>query len=228
MHVGARRWQRTDYDGVIFDCDGVLVDSERIANGVWARLLTQIGVPMTTDESMALFMGNSMARCVEIVTAMRGAAPPDDLLERYEREVTDAFERDIVAIDGIANVLDALDAARVPYCVASNGEHARMHTTLGKTGLLARFEGHRFSSADVARPKPAPDLFLFAARAMHFAPARTIVVEDSALGVTGAAAAGMHVIGFAATNHAQRLLDAGAIHVIDRLSTLTALLGLSA
>jgi len=220
-------WHRASYDGVIFDCDGVLVDSERIANGVWARLLREIGMSMSTDESMALFMGNSMARCVEIVTEMRGSAPPADLLMRYEREVTVEFERDIVAVDGVVSVLNALDAAGVPYGVASNGEHDRMRTTLGKTGLLARFDGRRFSSVDVARPKPAPDLFLFAAKSMGFVPARTVVVEDSVLGVTGAAAAGMHVIGYAATNGAERLINAGATRVIDRLSSLTELLGLS-
>jgi HAD superfamily hydrolase (TIGR01509 family) len=211
---------------VIFDCDGVLVDSERIANGVWARLLTEIGLPMTTDESMARFMGNSMARCVEIVTDMRGSPPPADLLARYEREVSVAFERDIVAVNGIGDVLDALDVAGVPYCVASNGEHDRMRTTLGKTGLLARFNGRRFSAVDVAHPKPAPDLFLFAAAAMRFSPARTIVVEDSPLGVRGAAAARMQVIGFAAAGDAQRLIDAGAGRIITRLSSLTTLLGI--
>lgn len=222
----APRWRRASYDGVIFDCDGVLVDSERIANGVWARLLREIGMSMTTDESMALFIGHSMARCVDIVTEMRGSAPPADLLMRYEHEVTVEFERDIVAVEGVVSVLDSLDAAGVRYAVASNGAHDRMQTTLGKTGLLARFEGRRFSSVDVARPKPAPDLFLFAAKSMGFTPARTIVVEDSALGVTGAAAAGMQVIGYAATNSAERLLNAGATRVIDRLSSLTELLGL--
>ncbi len=220
-------WPRSSYDGVIFDCDGVLVDSERIANGVWARLLREIGLSMSTEESMALFMGNSMTRCVDIVTAMRGSPPPADLLSRYEREVTVEFERDIVAVEGVVAVLDALDAAGVVYGVASNGEHARMRTTLGKTGLLARFDGRRFSAVDVAQPKPAPDLFLFAAKSMGFLPARTIVVEDSALGVTGAAAAGMQVIGYADATHAKRLRDAGASRVIDRLSSLPDLLGLS-
>ncbi len=212
-------------DGVIFDCDGVLVDSERISNGVWARLLTDIGVPMTTAQSLGIFMGHSMPRCVEIAADMLGHQPPDDLLTRFSADVTVALQRDLEPVEGIVALLDALDTAAVPYGVASNGEHEKMRTTLGKTGLLARFDGRRFSSVDVGKPKPAPDLFLHAARALRFEPVRTIVIEDSPLGVQGARAAGMTVIGFCGLVPAERLRAAGAHAIIERLAFAAPLLG---
>lgn len=213
-------------DGVIFDCDGVLVDSERISNGVWAQLLTQIGLPMTTEQSLAIFMGNSMSRCIAIATEMLGHAPPDDLLDRFHAQVTVALRQDLKPVPGIDALLDALDAAGVSYAVASNGEHEKMRTTLGTTGLAARFEGRRFSAMDVARPKPAPDLFLHAARAMGFDPSRTIVVEDSPLGVQGAHDAGMTVIGYAEIVAAERLRAAGAVTTVERLVDVGPLLGI--
>ena len=213
-------------DGVIFDCDGVLVDSERISNGTWALLLTEIGLPMTMEQSLGIFMGNSMPRCVEIVTDMLGHAPPDDLLARFTANVTVALQRDLQPVHGIVELLDALDAAGMRYGVASNGEHEKMRTTLGKTGLLDRFEGKRFSAVDVGKPKPAPHLFLHAARALGFDPARTVVVEDSPLGVQGAAAAGMCVIGYAEIVSAERLQAAGAVITVESLQDVAGLLGL--
>lgn len=213
-------------NGVIFDCDGVLVDSERISNGTWALLLTEIGLPMTMQQSLDIFMGNSMARCVEIVTEMMGHAPPDDLLARFTANVTVALQRDLEPVAGIVALLDTLDTAGMRYGVASNGEHEKMRTTLGKTGLLARFEGKRFSAVDVGKPKPAPDLFLHAARTLGFDPTRTVVVEDSPLGVQGATAAGMTVIGYAEIVSAERLHAAGAVVTVDRLADVAALLGL--
>lgn len=214
-------------DGVIFDCDGVLVDSERIANGVWARLLTEIGLPMTTEQSLSIFMGNSMSRCIAITTEMLGYAPPDDLVPRFHREVTIELQRDVTPVPGITSLLDSLDAAGVRYAVASNGEHEKMQITLGKTGLLARFANHRFSATDVAHPKPAPDLFLHAATQMRFDPSRTVVVEDSPLGVTAARLAGMRVIGYAEITSPEKLRDAGADAVVRSHAQVAALLGIA-
>lgn len=208
------------YDGVIFDCDGVLVDSERITSRVWAGLLTEIGLPTTTEQSLATYLGNSMARCLEIVTEKLGYAPPDTLLPQFYADVKVALANEVVPVHGIVEVLDALDAAGVGYGVASNGEHEKMRTTLGTTGLLARFEGRRFSAVDVARPKPAPDLFLHAAQTLGFDPARTLVVEDSPLGVQGAFTAGMTVIGYAELVSPERLVAAGAAHTVGDLREL--------
>lgn len=208
------------FDGVLFDCDGVLVDSERITSRVWAGLLTGIGLPTTTEQSLATYLGNSMARCLEIVTEQLGRTPPDTLLPRFYADVKVALETEVTAVDGIESVLDALDAAGIGYGVASNGEHEKMRTTLGAAGLLARFEGRRFSAVDVARPKPAPDLFLHAAQALGFDPARTLVVEDSPLGVQGAFTAGMTVIGYAELVSPERLVAAGAAHTVRDMREL--------
>lgn len=211
--------------GILFDCDGVLVDSERITNGVWAQLLTGIGLPMTTEQSLAIFMGNSMPRCVAIVEERLGRPAPSDLLPRFYEESAAALARDITPVAGIVPLLDWLEAQGVPYAVASNGEHAKMRVTLGATGLWERFEGRRFSATEVPRPKPAPDLFLHAARTMGFPPERTIVVEDSALGVEGATAAGMAVIGYAELVAPERLRAAGAVATVHALSEVAGVLG---
>jgi len=211
--------------GILFDCDGVLVDSERITNGVWARLLTEIGLPMTTEQSLAIFMGNSMPRCVAILEERLGRPAPGDLLPRFYEESAVALARDITPVAGIVPLLDWLEARGVPYAVASNGEHAKMRVTLGATGLWERFEGRRFSATEVPRPKPAPDLFLHAARTMGFPPERTIVVEDSALGVEGATAAGMAVIGYAELVAPERLRAAGAVATVHALSEVAGVLG---
>ena len=219
LSAGAR-----PFDLVIFDCDGVLVDSERIANRAFASLLREIGLDFTLPEMIDTFVGNSMPRCVEIITERLGHAPPDDLLDRYAEVTRAALVSELEPVPGIAELLDALDDADIPYVVASNGEHAKMETTLGVTGLLARFDGRRFSSMDVPRPKPAPDLFLHAARHMGIPPARCVVIEDSPLGIQGARAAGMTVIGYADLMPAARLESAGANFVVDNVSKLAALL----
>lgn len=205
------------FDLVIFDCDGVLVDSERIANREFASLLKEIGLDFTLPQMFETFVGNTMARCVEIITERLGHAPPADLLDRYHAMIRVALEREVTPVPGIVELLDALDAVQIPYAVASNGEHRKMQTTLGVTGLMPRFEGRRFSATDVVRPKPAPDLFLHAARVMGVAPDRCVVIEDSPLGVQGACAAGMTVIGFADLMPEERLLAAGARVVVDRI-----------
>jgi len=213
------------FDGVLFDCDGVLVDSERITSRVWAGLLTNIGLPTTTEQSLATYLGNSMARCIEIVTEKLGRTPPDTLLPQFYADVKVALETEVTAVDGIEAVLDALDAAGVGYGVASNGEHEKMRTTLGATGLLTRFENRRFSAVDVARPKPAPDLFLHAAEMLGFHPSRTLVVEDSPLGVQGAFMAGMTVIGYAELVAPERLVAAGAVHTVSDMRELLEFVG---
>ena len=215
------------YDLVIFDCDGVLVDSERLANREFAALLGEIGLDYTLPQMFETFVGNSMPRCVEIITQRLGHAPPDDLLDRYSARVAAVLPGELRAVDGIVALLDRLDEVGLPYCVASNGEHALMRAKLSATGLLERFEGRRFSSADVARPKPAPDLFLHAASSLGVAPGRCVVVEDSPLGIQGGRAAGMEVIGYADVLPEARLHAAGASAVVHRLHDVAALLGIA-
>lgn len=179
---------------VIFDCDGVLVDSEPMSNRVLAEVLTEIGLPTTTEESTAAFMGKSWVSNLEIIEERLGGPAPDDLTERY-RQRRDAALADVEPVDGVVEALDAID---LPSCVASSGDHAKMAVTLGGTGLLERFEGRIFSAADLpdGRGKPAPDLFLHAAREMGFDPATTAVVEDSRPGCAAGRAAGMRVFAY--------------------------------
>ena len=184
------------FDLVIFDNDGVLVDSEGHANRILSDLLNQSGwaVNMTREESMAEFLGRSLAAIRQLIEARLGHALPGDFEERYHARLFKVFDTELTAVPGVE---DALERIRVPTCVASSGTHERIRRALKATGLLPRFEGRIFSAEDVARGKPAPDLFLHAARSLSVAPFRCAIVEDSPLGVDAANAAGMVAFGFA-------------------------------
>ena len=184
------------FDLVIFDNDGVLVDSEGHANQILSDLLNQSGwgVNMTREESTAEFLGRSLAAIRQRIEARLGHALPDDFEERYHARLFEVFDRELTAVPGVE---DALERIRVPTCVASSGTHERIRRALAATGLLPRFAGRIFSAEDVARGKPAPDLFLHAARSLGVAPSRCAIVEDSPLGVDAANAAGMIAFGFA-------------------------------
>jgi HAD superfamily hydrolase (TIGR01509 family) len=193
---------------VIFDCDGVLVDSEPLANEVLASLLTEAGLATTTDEAMATYVGLSMPSVVALAERRHGGPMPPDLIDRYHAGVFEAFDRDLHAVEGVVEVLDALPW---PTCVASSGDHERMRRSLGRTGLYDRFEGRIFSASEVARGKPHPDLFLHAAREMGATPAGCVVVEDSPFGVRAAVAAAMAVVGYGAGERADQLARLGAV-----------------
>lgn len=209
---------------VIFDNDGVLVDSERLANGILAGLLTEYGLPYTLDQAVHEFMGGTMARVRASAEPRLGHALPAEFEDRYHAQLFEAFAG-LTAVSGVPEVLDALDAAGTPYCVASSGTHERIKTALTTVGLYDRFGGRVFSAQDVEHGKPAPDLFLHAARSCGAEPARCTVVEDSPLGVEAAGAAGMRVIGYAAMTPADRLAAADA--VVDEMGALPGLLGLA-
>ena len=211
------------FDLVIFDCDGVLVDSERVANEVFARVLDEVcGLQFTLEDMFDTFVGHSRLQCLQKVEAMIGEAPPPELDLRYQRDINAALAQSVQAIDGIEGVLEQL---QLPCCVASSGSHEKMRMTLGRTGLMRFFEGNIFSTSDVERGKPHPDIYLHAARSMGVdEPARCIVVEDSPIGVTGAVAAGMRVFGFAELMPARRLREAGAHEVFHRMQDLPTLI----
>lgn len=206
---------------IIFDCDGVLVDSERISHEVLLAMLQEFGVSMTLDQALDRFMGTSMQRCLELVGQLLGGAPPAGFLDNFRQRSFEAFNAQLVPVPGIVELLDALT---LPCCVASNGPRAKMLLTLGKTGLLPRFTGRLFSADDVARPKPAPDLFLHAAASLQAQPGACVVVEDSPTGVAAAKAAGMVVFGYAGMTPARRLVEAGADAVFASMSALQPLL----
>ena len=208
---------QTAFRLVIFDCDGVLVDSEPISNQVFADMLGEIGIPVTLDYMFDNFMGHSMAYCLGRVASLLGRPPAPDFAEAYRRRVKQALAAQLKPVPGIAAALDAID---LPYCVASNGDDDKIRATLEITGLLARFAGKQFSVSDVARGKPAPDIFLYAAQQHGINPAACLVIEDSCVGVKAAVAAGMTVFGYAALTSAVRLIEAGCDGVFSDMAQL--------
>jgi HAD superfamily hydrolase (TIGR01509 family) len=200
------------YDLVIFDNDGVLVDSEPVSNRLLAEYLTELGHPTSYEDSIRDYMGSAMHRVHDLVLERTGKRLPDDFDDVFHARVFAAFERELKPVPGITAVLEKLAADATPYCVASSGSHERIRVGHRTTGLDRWFDDARiFSSQDVGRGKPAPDLFLHAARRMGVEPARCVVVEDSPLGVRAAVAAGMDVLGFTAMTPAERLTGAGQL-----------------
>jgi len=218
-------------DLVIFDCDGVLVDSELLAAQVISETLGAIGRPMSVEEVVAKLVGLDAGATRRKLETMHEA----DLLPEFEAMVAErleaAFQSQLKPIAGIAELLRGLGQ---PYCVASNSGHERLRCTFAATGLAPLVEGRVFSADDVTRGKPAPDLFLHAAKSMgSIAPERCLVVEDSVTGVTAGVAAGMRVVGFCGGGHIlpghdQRLLSLGAELVVNEHRELAALPWLSA
>ncbi|MEV3861382.1 HAD family hydrolase [Streptomyces sp. NPDC050095] len=199
------------YDLVIFDNDGVLVDSEPIANTVLAAYLTEVGHPTSYEETLRDYMGGALHRVHDTVRERTGRALPEEFDQELMRRTLEAFERSLEPVDGVVEVLEKLEADGVPFCLASSGRHERIAAGHRKTGLDRWFGvgrgpvGNVFSAEDVGRGKPAPDLFLYAAERMGVAPEKCVVVEDSPLGVQAAVAAGMDVYGFTAMTPAAGL-----------------------
>ncbi|WP_374103689.1 HAD family hydrolase [Streptomyces sp. ISL-86] len=179
---------------VIFDCDGVLVDSERIATRVQVALGAQLGWPLTEAEVIERFIGRSSASVREQVAARLGPETARVWDERFARLHAEAVDAGLTPVEGLP---EALDEITLPTCVASSGSHEKMRHTLGRTGLYDRFAGRIHSATEVPRGKPAPDLFLYAAARMGVAPSACVVVEDSRPGVEAARAAGMRSFGYA-------------------------------
>lgn len=209
-------------DLLIFDCDGVLVDSEPIANRVFAEALAEIGLEVSVPEMYADFVGRSMSYCMEVVEARLGRPVPKDFVAQLQERTFAAFEDEgLPPTDGI---VEALDAISIPMCVASSGEIEKMRHTLGLTGLLPRFEGRLFSATQVARGKPAPDIYLFAASSMGVQPNRCVVVEDSPAGAQAGLAAGMTVFGYCAHTPVESLSRLGVHRTFADMRELPALL----
>ncbi|ANW19728.1 HAD family hydrolase [Streptomyces clavuligerus] len=199
------------HDLVIFDNDGVLVESERIANAILADWLTELGHPTTLEDSIRDYMGAAVHRVHDLIMERSGRRLPADFDATLHARTVAAFERELEPVEGVTDVLERLTAGGVPFCLASSGTHERIRAGHRRTGLDRWFpEEIVFSAQDVGRGKPAPDLFLHAAQRMGVAPERCVVVEDSALGVAAAVAAGMTVYGFTAMTSAERLAGADA------------------
>ncbi|MDQ0985165.1 HAD family phosphatase [Streptomyces sp. V2I9] len=211
------------YELVIFDNDGVLVDSEPLANTVLSAYLTELGHPTSYDESIRDYMGSAVHRVHDLVEERTGQKLPEDFDTTLSSRTFAAFEQELVAVDGVEELLGKLVADGVAYCVASSGSHERIRVGHRRTGIDQWFEDEWiFSSEDVGRGKPAPDLFLYAAERMGVAPERCVVIEDSPLGVEAARAAGMDVYGFTSMMPADRL--AGVTGHFSDMSQLSGLL----
>ena len=208
---------------VIFDCDGVLVDSELIALGQTRRALDDVGLKLTDAETHDQFLGRRLDSIVQHAEAALGAALPPGFSSALSRDILARFERELRGIEGVRQAIAGL---RARICVASSSSLERIRRSLALAGYDALFEPNIFSATMVARGKPSPDLFIHAAAQMKVAPAQCLVIEDSVAGVVGAAAAGMKVFGFAGGSHfsdpsqIRRLSTAGAALVFDDMSQL--------
>ncbi len=211
---------------VIFDCDGVLVDSEIIASRVLSRELTGLGLPLTPGDCIAEFTGVSMATAMARIETMMGRALPGDFETTLQQRDFEAFSAEVQPMRGVKAMLPRLT---IPHCIASSGAIAKMRLTLSASGLLSYFEPHLFSAQMVEHGKPAPDLFLYAAGRMGAEPEACVVVEDSIAGVQAGLAAGMRVLGFAGGSHADAAYEAmlgrsGAERVFKEMADLPDLL----
>ena len=203
---------------VIFDCDGVLVDSEPIALRILQERLAALGLHKPDREVVDRFVGRSLAATRETVEQYLGGPVPEGWLEGFAAAVRDAHETQLRPVDGVVEALAGLDELGVPACVASSGTHAKIGHSLALVGLADRFAGRVFSATDVAHGKPAPDLFLHAAAVCGAEPAGCLVVEDSRYGVQAARAAGMRAFGYAGgLTRADRLAGPGTRVFADML-----------
>lgn len=209
------------FDLIIFDCDGVLVDSERITCTVLRDMLNELGAQVSLQEVFDTFVGKATSQDTALITQLLGHPPPDDFVAHFRRQTRTALGELVTPVAGVPHMLPRLTT---PYCVASSGAHDKMRLTLGTTGLLEHFEGRIFSVMDVPHPKPSPDVFQLAARTLDTDPEACAVIEDSPTGVRAGVAAGMRVFGFAAHTPRQRLEEAGAHHVFTDMQQLPDLL----
>jgi HAD superfamily hydrolase (TIGR01509 family) len=218
----ARHDTHPNFDLVIFDCDGVLVDSELISCRAHATTLARHGYAITEDQVLERFLGVSDREARLTIEAELGRKLPDDFDRQVKQATLKFYAGDLRAI---AYVGEAIAALGLPKCVASSGTPEKIRHGLDCVGLYDVFAPHIFSATQVLRGKPAPDLFLFAAQAMQASPASCVVIEDSVPGVTGALAAGMCVLGFyggshCRPGHAEKLRAAGAVLTFDDMRQL--------
>ncbi|MGA8726495.1 MAG: HAD family hydrolase [Acidimicrobiales bacterium] len=204
---------------VIFDCDGVLVDSERLAIRTEAQVLACLGWPLSEQEIVERFVGRSAEHMHHEIENHLGRSVDWD--REFETRYREVFARELCPVAGVESALDRID---VPICVASSGTHAKINFSLGVTGLAGRFDGRIFSVEDVEHGKPAPDLFFYAAEQMGRDPSACAVVEDSMSGVKAGIAAGMRVFGFAGGVTSASQLSLDGVQVFNQMAELPDLL----
>ncbi|NEJ95469.1 MULTISPECIES: HAD family hydrolase [Rhizobium] len=211
---------------LIFDCDGVLVDSELIATRVHIEALAKCGYIISAEEYNDRFIGMTDQQSYSVIESEGGLRLPEDHHERVMAEVANRYARDLRATSGVRQTLEAINLRK---CVASNSDAAKLSLALKVTDLHDFFWPHVFSASQVARGKPAPDLFLFAAQNMNTPAGSCLVIEDSVAGTQAAVAAGMMVIGFVGgshclAGHGDKLMEAGATKLFSRMTALPQIL----
>lgn len=204
---------------VIFDCDGVLVDTEPVVNRVFVEMIAELGLRLDLDETLREFAGCSMAQRMRTIESRCRWQAPRGFLHGFDQRLVDALRRRIEVVPGVK---EALAQIRLARCVASNGSPSEIRLKLGLVDLLAEFGGHLFSAEAVSAPKPDPALFLHAARSMGVVASACVVVEDSVPGVEGAIRAGMRVLGYAGRTDKERLAAGGA-EVFESMAELAGL-----
>ena len=210
---------------VIFDCDGVIVDSEYPTFILLAQEFADYGLHLSPDQIAQDFIGGTMAGVADMARA-KGADLPADWVHMFYEKLYAHLALGTPLVPGILGVLDHLDAHAIPYAVGSNGSDHKMQVTLGQyPGLIARFQGRLFSGQTLGKPKPAPDLYLHAAAALGIAPALCVVIEDSPTGALAARAAGMRCMGYVAAGHSDGLRAVGAV-IFNDMADLPGMLGL--
>jgi HAD superfamily hydrolase (TIGR01509 family) len=212
-------------DLVIFDCDGVLVDSERLINRIEARHVSEVGLDLLPDQARETFKGHTVGEIVTIIEARTGGTIPAEWLYDWGIHIALGFVKELRPIEGVHEVLDGLRSSGIPTCVASQSPRARVELALAVTDLARHFDDRLFTASMVPRSKPHPDVFLYAAACMRRDPTRCAVVEDSPSGVRAAVAAGMRVFGYAADENPTILERAGAEATFHAMSELPSLLG---
>ncbi len=212
-------------DLVLFDCDGVLVDSEPVTNALLVENLAARGLQVSHDRVIDLFVGGTIAGVAKTARGL-GATLEDNWVDLIYAEMFERLATEVTSIPGAIETLDALDAAGIPYAVCSNGPHAKMEITLTRCGIASRLAGRIYSREDVPNPKPAPDVYLKAAADAGIAPANCVVVEDSPSGARAGKAAGMRTLGFTADTDPTRLTPI-CDDVFDDMHALPGLLGLT-
>ena len=207
---------------IIFDCDGTLVDSEEVTNEIIAEMAGELGVKMTGEEATATFGGKTLDSVLYKMRELSGKEIPDDWLPRLIKKVSESWKTELNPVNGVRELLENLN---ISICVASNGEPIHVNQSLEMTGLRGFFDGNIFCASDVGVPKPAPDLFLYAAKKMGFKPEQCIVIEDSIPGVMAEIQTKIQDYGLVKLCSAKELENAGAIPFTN-MQNLPALLGI--
>lgn len=205
---------------IIFDCDGILVDSEPLSNQVIAEEISALGIPTNTGEAINLFAGGSLQNVEDYIVEKIGKPIPYDFEKKYRKRTAELFKKELKQVEGIEDVLKKIS---LPMCVASNGPKEKIVLNLNITQLSGYFNGNLFSAYDINAWKPDPALYLHAGNEMNVEPASCLVIEDSLHGVQAAVSAGMKVLGYTAHIEESKMLNAGAIP-FDAMSNLIPLL----